>query len=201
MNPPIPPLLYLMGCRQCEVSRGFKEDRGLIPRKGASGLQVIAVLVSFLPHAVGRALLAETIPSPTTKKIHGEAQKRTDQKDSEEDSAPERPSVTRHSATAGGKTLAYTASAGTMPIRETSRANSKPASFSPHTRQPDKMASRSDPELRGHVTMANYDAGYQMFTHLPSLRKLRGTYRVLQNSLSGRKTVIQPDYAHGAKPC
>ena len=31
----------------------------------------------------------------------------------------------------------------------------------------------TDPKLRDRVTMAYYDAGHQMYTHMPSLKKLR----------------------------
>jgi carboxypeptidase C (cathepsin A) len=31
----------------------------------------------------------------------------------------------------------------------------------------------ADPKLRDRVAMAYYDAGHQMYTHMPSLRKLK----------------------------
>jgi carboxypeptidase C (cathepsin A) len=46
----------------------------------------------------------------------------------------------------------------------------------------------ADPKLRDRVTMAYYDAGHQMYTHLPSLRKLRDdVVAFFSAALSGEK--------------
>jgi carboxypeptidase C (cathepsin A) len=95
------------------------EDAGMALSRTVSGLCTMTVSLLVLFQTISQALSAQTVPSALAKGIQDETQKRTETGE-EKEPAPEKPSITRHSVTIGGKTLTYTATTGTMPLKDDS---------------------------------------------------------------------------------
>lgn len=152
-------------------------------RKPVLLLVVLGALALPLIGAVPPALSAETVPSAVKKSAPAEAQRPAALDESKKEIPPEKLSVTRHSITIDGKTLAYSAIAGTMQMKDES-GKVKASLFSTvYTAE----KQRDEPERPVTFAFNGGPGAASLWLHLAAL----GPKRVL---LTDEKGALPPPY-------